>query len=279
MINKTFRLFISSTFNDFIEERNILNNVIFTTIDDFCQSKGYNFQIIDLRWGVNYESALNQNTLAICLDEVKRCRTLSPKPNFLILAGERYGWIPLPAKITARDFKELMATAQECDRTLISEWYILDENELEGEYYLKIRSGEYVDDTKWQAKEKELYEALLRCASSKPNISIEYINRLTSSATEQEILEGLLEGDGVSNNTIAIFRSNYHTKDANQSKIIRLKNRIIDKMKSDGCNDNILHLEWDGVLVHKDEGDEWEGSSTYQSKFTEITIETLKKNI
>ena len=279
MINKTFRLFISSTFNDFIEERNILNDVIFTTIDDFCQSKGYNFQIIDLRWGVNNESALNQNTLAICLDEVKRCRTLSPKPNFLILAGERYGWIPLPAKIAARDFKELMATAQECDRVLISEWYLLDENELEGEYYLKIRSGEYVDDANWQAKEKELYEALLRCVSSKPNINAEYINRLTSSATEQEILEGLLEGDGVSNNTIAIFRSNYHTKDADQSKIIKLKKRILDKMKSDGCDDNILQLEWDGVLVHKDAGDEWEGSPAYQSKFARITIETLKKNI
>lgn len=279
MINKTFRLFISSTFNDFIEERNILNDVIFTTIDDFCQSKGYNFQIIDLRWGVNNESALNQNTLAICLDEVKRCRTLSPKPNFLILAGERYGWIPLPAKITARDFKELMATAQVNDRALISEWYLLDENELESEYYLKIRSGEYVDDANWQAKEKELYEALLRSVSSKPNISAEYINRLTSSATEQEILEGLLEGDGISNNTIAIFRSNYHTKDVDQSKIIKLKKRIIDKMKSDGCDDNILHLEWDGVLVHKDEGDEWEGSPAYKSKFTEITIETLKKNI
>jgi len=279
MINKTFRLFISSTFNDFIEERNILNDVIFTTIDDFCQSKGYNFQIIDLRWGVNNESALNQNTLAICLDEVKRCRTLSPKPNFLILAGERYGWIPLPAKITAMDFKELMATAQDCDRALISEWYLLDENELEGEYYLKIRSREYVNDANWQVKEKELYEALLRCVSSKPNISTEYVNRLTSSATEQEILEGLLEGDGVSNNTIAIFRSNYHTKDADQSKIIKLKNRIIDKMKSDGCDENILHLEWDGELVHKDKGDEWESSPAYKSKFTEITIETLKKNI
>lgn len=279
MINKTFRLFISSTFNDFVEERNILNDVVFTTIDDFCQSKGYNFQIIDLRWGVNNESALNQNTLAICLDEVKRCRTLSPKPNFLILAGERYGWIPLPTKITARDFKALMATAQERDRTLISEWYLLDENELESEYYLKIRSGEYIDNAKWQKKEKELYEALLRCVSNKTNISEEYINRLTSSATEQEILEGLLEGDGISNNTIAIFRSNYHTKDADQSKIIKLKKRIIDKMKSDGCDNNILHLEWDGVFVHKDTGDEWEGSPAYKNKFAETTIETLKKNI
>ena len=105
MKNKTFRLFISSTFSDFNLERNILNGEVSQVINDYCQSYGYNFQLIDLRWGVNSESSLNQNTLAICLDEVKRCRTLSPKPNFLILAGERYGWVPLPSKIGAADFQ------------------------------------------------------------------------------------------------------------------------------------------------------------------------------
>jgi len=279
MINKTFRLFISSTFNDFIFERNILNDEIFPVIDEFCQDKGYNFQIIDLRWGVNNESALNQNTLAICLDEVKRCRTLSPKPNFLILAGERYGWIPLPAKITAKDFRELISSAQGSDKTLISEWYFLDENEFGVEYYLKSRSGEYIDDTKWQTLEKELYEALLRCVLSKTHISTEYLNRLTSSATEQEILEGLLDSNGVADNTIAIFRSNYHTQDTDQSKITKLKNRIIDKMKSDGCEANIIHLDWEGVLVCKEQCEEWVASPTYQKAFKEAIITALKKNI
>jgi len=266
MLNKTFRLFISSTFNDFILERNILNDDIFPVIDDFCQSKGYNFQIIDLRWGVNNESALNQNTLAICLDEVKRCRTLSPKPNFLILAGERYGWIPLPAKISAKDFRELMLIAKDGDKDLISEWYLFDENELDGEYYLKTRLGEYVNEEKWQAKEEELYDALLRCVSNQANISADYVNRLTSSATEQEILEGLLESDGISNNTIAIFRNNYHTKDADQSKIINLKKRIIEKMRSDGCDDNIFHIEW-------------ADTPAYENEFKLAVIDILKKNI
>lgn len=266
MINRTFRLFISSTFNDFILERNILNEEIFPVIDEYCQSNGYNFQIIDLRWGVNNESALNQNTLAICLDEVKRCRTLSPKPNFLILAGERYGWIPLPAKIVSTDFNELLLNASEEDKSLLSEWYILDENELGGEYFLKIRSGIYVNETNWQIKEKELYEALLRCVSNTTNISAEYVARLTSSATEQEILEGLLEYDGVSDNTLAVFRNNYHTKDADQSKILKLRNRILAKMESDGCEDNILHIDWEDTLA-------------YHNEFKNAIIETLKKNV
>ena len=122
MINKTFRLFISSTFNDFISERNVLNDEIFPVIDDFCQQHGYNFQLIDLRWGVNSESSLNQNTLAICLDEVKRCRTLSPKPNFLLMVGERYGWIPLPSKISKDIFLKIIKAATPTESKLISEW-------------------------------------------------------------------------------------------------------------------------------------------------------------
>ena len=49
MINKTFRLFISSTFSDFVTERDILNDEIFPVVDDFCQQRGYNFQLVDLR--------------------------------------------------------------------------------------------------------------------------------------------------------------------------------------------------------------------------------------
>ena len=42
MNNKTFSLFISSTFSDFIEERVALKK-IFYEIDDYCQSRGYDF--------------------------------------------------------------------------------------------------------------------------------------------------------------------------------------------------------------------------------------------
>ena len=50
-----------------------MDKKIFNEIDDYCRSRGYDFQIIDLRWGVNTEAALNQKTIEICLEEVKRC--------------------------------------------------------------------------------------------------------------------------------------------------------------------------------------------------------------
>lgn len=249
MLNKTFRLFISSTFSDFILERNILNDKIFPVVDDFCQQRGYNFQLVDLRWGVTNESALNQNTLAICLDEVKRCRTLSPRPNFLLMAGERYGWIPLPTNISVKDFEEILTVASAEEKKLLTQWYILDENEIGGQFYLKNRRGEYVKDELWSNTEKAIYSALYNCIVNKLDPDEKKIQEITSSATEKEIFEGLLDYEGISNNTIALFREDYPEKDENQEKIENLKQRIVQKMDKEGCSSNVLTLKWDAGYI------------------------------
>ena len=109
MINKrTFRLFISSPFSDFIEERAMLHKHVFPEIEGYCTKNNLNFQFqaIDLRWGVSEESQLDQKTLEVCLDQVKDCQNY-PKPNFLIMSGDRYGWVPLPYAIEEDEFESL----------------------------------------------------------------------------------------------------------------------------------------------------------------------------
>ena len=54
--NKEFRLFISSTFNDFEAEREVLQAEIFPSIKDKCEKEGYSFIPVDLRWGVTEEA-------------------------------------------------------------------------------------------------------------------------------------------------------------------------------------------------------------------------------
>lgn len=249
MINKTFRLFISSTFSDFIIERNILNDDIFPEIDKFCQAQGYNFQLIDLRWGVNNEAALSQSTLDICLDEVKRCRTLSPKPNFLLMVGERYGWIPLPAKISRTELERLLMFATDEDKNLITTWYVLDENEIGGEYYLKTRINQFIDDAVWVKEEAAIHQALLKCAKACDDIQTSTMTALTCSATEQEILEGLLSEDNFCDNSIALFRTGYPERDPDQSKIIALKKRIAQKMSKEESTINCIELAFDEKYV------------------------------
>jgi hypothetical protein len=51
--------------------------------------------------------------MRICLRELERCQEGGPKPNFLILLGDRYGWRPLPEVIPAALFEQLRARMRE----------------------------------------------------------------------------------------------------------------------------------------------------------------------
>ena len=61
---------------------------------EFCRARGANFQAIDLRWGVSEQASRDQQAINICLTEIARCRQTSPRPNFIVLLGDRYGWVP-----------------------------------------------------------------------------------------------------------------------------------------------------------------------------------------
>ncbi len=106
MLNKTFRLFISSTFSDFKKERDVLHKSVFPKIENFCNENGFSFQPIDLRWGVSSEAQHDQKTLEVCLEEVRACKHF-PYPNFLIMAGDRYGYIPLPYMIEKNELDSI----------------------------------------------------------------------------------------------------------------------------------------------------------------------------
>src|SRR5687767_1290629 len=106
MNSRTFRLFVSSTFSDLIAERNALQKSVFPRLRELCRQHGCRFQAIDLRWGISEEAALDQRTMRVCLDEIARCRRVTPRPNFIALLGDRYGWRPLPYEIPALEYEE-----------------------------------------------------------------------------------------------------------------------------------------------------------------------------
>jgi hypothetical protein len=106
---RTIRLFASSTFSDMKAERDVLQADVFPRLRQLCLSNGLRFQPIDLRWGVPEEAGKDNRTMRICLRELKRCQEGRPKPNFLILFGDRYGWRLLPEIILAGIFIQLRA--------------------------------------------------------------------------------------------------------------------------------------------------------------------------
>jgi WD40 repeat protein len=216
MLVKSFRLFVSSTFADFVQEREVLQDKVFPALDTYCAAKGYQFHPLDLRWGVNEEAQLDQRTTEICLGEVDAAKGYPP-PNFLIMIGDRYGWVPLPFAI-ARDEFEAATTWLEGrgEHDIVRELrhvYQLDENHVIRcglvaadrasaapntiAYTLRSREEEIAelkDAELWHLLEARLRVALQNAADhllKRGRIDPAGHQKYFLSLTEQEIIQGL----------------------------------------------------------------------------------------
>jgi tetratricopeptide (TPR) repeat protein len=86
---RVIRVFVSSTFRDMQEERELLVKHIFPRLRKICEDRGVTWGEVDLRWGIPDEKKAEGKVLPVCLAEIHRCR-----PYFIGLLGERYGWVP-----------------------------------------------------------------------------------------------------------------------------------------------------------------------------------------
>jgi hypothetical protein len=231
----TFRVFVSSTFSDFVRERNALQQIVFPRLHDYCRGHGARFQAIDLRWGVAREAALDQQTMGICLNELRRCQDLSPRPNFVVLLGQRYGWVPLPPRIDAREFEELRtAVPDPADRRLLEYdealppghdrpgWYRRDDNAVPAEYVLRPRAvpcppdasdrhrrrWERAEAEEWRITERRLHDVFRRAmaaagwAPDDPRRS-----KYELAATHQEVDRRALSVPGARDHVLAYMRT------------------------------------------------------------------------
>lgn len=94
-------IFISSTFRDFMAERDYLRDIVFPQIEEEIKKYNRYLEPVDLRWGVETIDKENSEekelqVLKVCLDEIDRC-----KPFIIVLLGDRYGWIPPESRMKA----------------------------------------------------------------------------------------------------------------------------------------------------------------------------------
>ncbi|KAL6069903.1 DUF4062 domain-containing protein [Balamuthia mandrillaris] len=104
--SRNVRVFVSSTFRDMTEERELLIKHAFPQLRKHCQERGVFLTIVDLRWGITSDQSQAGDTLNICLKEVERCR-----PYFVCMLGERYGWAQADGKkdeLLERTFERAM---------------------------------------------------------------------------------------------------------------------------------------------------------------------------
>lgn len=234
-----FRVFVSSTFSDLIAERNALQEKTFPELREYCRERGARFQAIDLRWGVSQEAALDQQTMNICFEELARCQEMSPKPNFIVLLGNRYGWRPLPAQIPAEEFEAILDCIPAAERPLLVTgellpawrdgvtvkwlgWYRKDFNAVPAEYVLQPRTIDFPqnvseDDKRRIGKqEAEDWDECQTAMRALLEAGIDQLGwakddarrqRYQRSATHQEMEHGALHtGLDAENHVFAYFR-------------------------------------------------------------------------
>jgi hypothetical protein len=205
---QTFRIFVSSTFSDLKAERNALQAHVFPKLRQLCEEHHARFQPIDLRWGVSSEASLDQQAMNICLGEVARCQAVSPRPNFIVLLGDRYGWMPPPSQIPEEDYREILTMVSEQDTILLNAWYTLDKNAVPAEYRLNPRKkgGPYQDYEAWQPVEAEL-QRILSEAIDRLHWPEDKCLPYQTSATHQEILRGALKQTDAPEHVFCFFRN------------------------------------------------------------------------
>ncbi|XP_069607716.1 telomerase protein component 1-like [Ranitomeya imitator] len=90
----TVRVFVSSTFDDFYSEREMLIMQVFPELREWCEAHSMCLVECDLRWGIPKDTPSGQ-IFATCLGELDRChQDTRGMPFMVVLLGERAGWIP-----------------------------------------------------------------------------------------------------------------------------------------------------------------------------------------
>jgi len=141
--DRIIRVFISSTFRDMMEERDILIKKIFPQLRKLCEERAVTWIEVDLRWGITDEQKAEGKVLPLCLEEIQRCR-----PYFIGLLGERYGWVPEPNSIPA-DLLHSQAWLKQHLQHSVTELEILhgvfSDESMHGYAYFYFRDPKYLE--------------------------------------------------------------------------------------------------------------------------------------
>jgi NACHT domain- and WD repeat-containing protein len=210
---KTFRVFVSSSFADLKAERDALQECVYPRLRELCALHGCQFQAIDLRWGITEEASVAQQTMRICIGELERCQRITPRPNFIALLGDRYGWRPLPEEIPVEEFEALlddMSAHNSCQVANAERWYRLDRNaraRAGGVYVLQPRTDDYKADKAWHSDIEQPLRAALAAAAVRLGLGPQTLRRYVASATEQEIECGVSSVPRAPEHVLCFFRA------------------------------------------------------------------------
>jgi hypothetical protein len=159
--NRVVRFFVSSTFDDTLHERNFLLEDVIPYVMECAQNRGLDIALSEMRFGIREKASADNRTLEICLDELRHCQQVSAGLNFILIAGDKYGFRPCPYRIDKEQFDALLVHMQPEEARLVLDCYYLDENAEVPEYIMKSQD-DIIDF--WNGVFQSLRTALQRAA-------------------------------------------------------------------------------------------------------------------
>ncbi|XP_049924061.1 uncharacterized protein LOC126404723 [Epinephelus moara] len=104
---KRFMIYICGGYKDSVEERSALMENIYPRLYLYCKQRGYDFRMVDLRWGVGSPVAERHDTVELHVENLRQCQE-TQGPNFILFVGQKYEVLSLPSTITREAFEAIV---------------------------------------------------------------------------------------------------------------------------------------------------------------------------
>jgi hypothetical protein len=239
------QVYFATTYVDFQEEVKELHETVFPRMHELGQASGYVFNPVVMRYGMDeladrkYMS--DPRVARIVFREIERCRRISPRCNFFVLAGDRYGSSLLPASLDKNECMAVRGRLSEDDSSeekaaalaLLQTWYRLDDNAAPSRFVLLPEADGASPSAgpgtpphvEWLRVEALLFKHL--AAASKEVLAEFRLHKYQVSLFQQEVTLGALWPEDAGEHVGCIVRSlgNLRVVNARAGAVVDLQSR------------------------------------------------------
>lgn len=136
---KTIKILVASNHREFNLENHCLLHEVQSELQQYFMRFGYDFLFVDINLNYEFDTYLDPYLFQYVKNELEQCCELFDACFFLLLSGNKYGFMPLPIEISQVDYEIIKASALNLnlDFEFFKSWYLPDEFAINTVYRLR----------------------------------------------------------------------------------------------------------------------------------------------